>query len=37
MTDQFIALYERVLNGESLNPQKPRLKEEHNTPKLPWY
>lgn len=37
MTDQFITLYERVLNGESLNAERPRLKEEHHTPKLPWY
>ena len=36
MADGFIALYERVLNGEMLHTQAPKLKPEHNVRKLPW-
>lgn len=37
MAKNFLPLYEKVLNGEALNPRPPRLVDPHIPKFLPWY
>lgn len=37
MADEYLKLYEKVMNGESLNNTNPRLKEESQSRFLPYY
>ncbi len=37
MTREYLRLFSKVLNGESLNPVKPSLKYPDNKDLLPWY
>jgi len=37
MARNYLALYEKVLNGENLNPKPPKLVQAHTPKFLPWY
>jgi hypothetical protein len=37
MARNFLPLYEKVLNGQPLNPRPPRLIDPHPPKFLPWY
>ena len=37
MAESYLEIYERVLNGEKLNQNKPGLKEDQQIQILPWY
>lgn len=37
MASNYLPLYEKVLNGESLNPKPPRLQDPQTPKFLPWY